>query len=255
LNKDLTDLASAIVLGTEPTSVISTEYKNYSSKIAIEVYRNNYRGNLHDALAGAYPVIMQLVGGDFFRHLARNYIAQFPSRSGNLHQYGGEMAEFLSIFEPAQDLVYLPDVATLEWACHRSYFAEDAELLDITRLAQVPPEQYANLILHVHPSCHLILSRYPVATIWHAHQPGSDKDFHIDLDKGPCNALVIRNNDQVSVNELSSAEAEWMQSILSGNALGIATAGTLERFPDFNLQTALAKLVKQGVLSDFSVSA
>ena len=116
LSDDLSDFARTIVRGEEPSPQIDASYQHYSATIAIEVYRNNYRGNLHDALAGAYPVVEQLVGRDFFRRVTRKFIEQHPSISGNLHHYGAEMAGFVAAFEPAQGLAYLPDVAALEWA-------------------------------------------------------------------------------------------------------------------------------------------
>lgn len=255
LNDDLSDFSRAIVRGEAPSSQIDTSYQNYSVAAAIEVYRNNYRGNLHDTLVGAYPVIEQLVGKDFFRLLTRRFIGQHLSRSGNLHHYGAEMAGFVAAFEPAQELAYLPDVAALEWACHCAYYAEDAATLDIDKLAQVPPEQYLNLILHIHPACHLVRSRYPIAAIWHAHQPGATGDFHIDLDSGSSNALVSRKNDVVLVNELKEADAAWLQNIRAGTQLGEATATTLEHYPDFNLQAALLNLVAQNVFENFTLGA
>jgi len=255
LNDDLSEFARAIVRGEPPSPLITMNYQNYSVAVAIEVYRNNYRGNLHDTLAGAYPVIEQLVGKDFFRLLTRKFIEQHLSRGGNLHHYGAEMASFVAAFEPAQGLPYLPDVAALEWACHCAYFADDADTLDINKLAQIAPEQYADLILHLHPACHLLRSRYPLAAIWHAHQPGANSDFHIDLDSGDCNALISRKDDVVLVKELSAADAAWLQAIQAGTPLGDATVSTQEHYADFDLQAALLNLVAHDVLSDFSLSA
>ncbi|HUW76739.1 MAG TPA: DNA-binding domain-containing protein [Gallionella sp.] len=252
LSKDLSDFAGAIVRGDGLPVQIETAYPHYSISTAIEVYRNNYRGNLHDTLAGAYPVIAQLVGAEFFRYLTRHFIAQHPSRSGNLHRYGAEMGDFVASFKPAGTLPYLPDVAALEWACHRAYFAEDAHTLDIARLAQIPAEHYPDLILRTHPSCHLVRSRYPVVTIWHAHQPGAADDFQIDLDSGASIALVSRRDDVVIVNESSAADAGWLQAIQAGTQLGEATAAALEQHPDFDLQAALLNLVAQGVLTDIN---
>lgn len=252
LNDDLSGLARAIVRGEEPSPRIATSYRHYSAAVAIEVYRNNYRGNLHDTLAGAYPVIEQLVGKEFFRCITRQFIAQHAPRSGNLHHYGEQMAAFVADFLPVKQLVYLSDVAALEWACHRAYFAGDTATLDIARLAEIAPGQYADLILHTHPSCHLVRSGYPVASIWHAHQPGANSDFHIDLDSGFSNALVSRNDNVVKVTELTAADAEWLHGIQDGSTLGEATAATLEHHPDFDLQTVLLNLVAQGVLSDFT---
>jgi hypothetical protein len=254
LRDDLSDFAGAIVHGEDPSPDISANYRHYSAAIALEIYRNNYRGNLHDTLAGAFPVVQQLVGKDFFRVLARQYIERYPSRSGNLHNYGAEMADFVATFEPAQGLTYLPDVAALEWACHRAYFADDAATFDIASLAQIPPEQYPDLILHVHPACHLVRSIYPVAAIWLAHRSATQSDIpRVDLDSGASIALVSRKDYTVGVSELSAADADWLHAIQTGVPLGNATIATLERHPDFDLQAALLNLAKQDVLTDFNL--
>lgn len=255
LNDDLSGLARAIVSGEELSLQLESSYPNYSAAVAVEVYRNNYRGNLHDALAGAYPVMEQLVGKDFFRRMTRKFIEQHPSRSGNLHHYGAEMAGFAAAFEPAQELVYLPDVAALEWACHCAYFADDAGSLDIGKLAQVLPEQYSDLIMQIHPACHVLRSRYPVAAVWQAHQPDAASDFHIDLDSGSCIAMVSRKDDIVLVSELTEADAEWLSGIQAGTTFGAATAATLERYPDFDLQAVLSYLMSRGIFADFNLRA
>jgi len=250
LPEDLSDFARVIVHGDAPSPRIAARYPEYSVDVAVAVYRNNYRGNLHDALAGAYPVVEQLVGKDFFRLITRRFIGLQHSRSGNLHDYGEEMAGFLAAFEPARALPYLPDVAALEWACHRAYFADDAAALDIGKLARTPAEQYPGLILHIHPACRLLRSSFPIAAIWQAHQPGADGDFRIDLDIGSCNALVSRKDDLVLVGELSDAETAWMNRIQSGASLGAATDRALELKTDFDLQSTLLKLLQLGVLTD-----
>lgn len=257
LRDDLRSFTEAIVSDDALPAQINRAYLNYPAATALEVYRNNYRGNLHDALAGAYPVIEQLVGKEFFRSLTRAFIAQHPSCSGNLHHYGKQLPAFIATFTPAQTLAYLPDMATLEWACHCAYFAADATGLDISKLAQTPPEQYSHLILHTHPACHVVRSTYPVAAIWHAHQPGAalfeTGNFHIDLDSGPSIALVIRNEDVVQVGDLVEAEADWLESVREGTKLGAATDATVEKYPHFDLSQSLTNLVSLGVFSDFNL--
>jgi hypothetical protein len=250
LNNDLSHFARTIVCGEAPSSTIDSHYSNYPLATAVEVYRNNYRGNLHDALAGGYPVIKKLVGDDFFRFLAFKFIEQYPSKSANLHHYGAELADFVADFRPAQELAYLSDVAALEWACHVAYFAKDAAPLDLCQLAQIPSEKHPYLIFRVHPAARVIRSSYPINAIWQAHQADADDDFHIDLDSGLCIALVTRKEDRVEVIELSEVEAIWLQLIEAENPLGTATITTLERYPDFDLQTTLLKLVMQNVLID-----
>lgn len=247
LKDELAIFSRAIVSGEAPSSLVNTGYSHYSLEVAINVYRNNYRGNLHDTLAGAYPVIVQLVGEDFFRRITRAYIGQYGSKSGNLHRYGDAMAEFLAEYEAACDLVYLSDVAALEWACHRAYFAEDTATLEIVDLAGVPPERFGELILYVNGS--LLHSNYPVAAIWHAHQ--GECDFQIDLNSGACYALVSRRGDVVEVVELTVAEADFLQQIRSAVPLGLAINLVQEAHPKFDLQAALHKLLTQNVLTHF----
>lgn len=253
LHEDLTGLAVAIVHGKLLPVQTDEMYSNYSADIALDVYRNNYRGNLHDALAGAYPVIKQLVGDEFFRYLSMKFIGQYPSRSANLHHHGAQLADFVTTFAPAKALPYLPDVAALEWACHCAYFVEDANVLDLHELAQISPEAYSDLVLHLHPSCHLLRSGHPIAAIWHAHQPATLRDFNIDLNSGACHALVSRDNDVVTVTELTEANAVWLQHIQTGTALGEATEETTKRYPDFNLLPVLQTLVAQNIFAGFTL--
>ncbi|MFZ2540473.1 MAG: DNA-binding domain-containing protein [Gallionella sp.] len=253
LNDELSDFARSIVRGEELSPQINADYPKYSAAVAIEVYRNNYRGNLHDALVGAYPVIEQLVGRDFFWHLTRKFIEQHTSSSGNLHRYGKQMAAFIVTFAPAQQLVYLSDVARLEWVYHCAYYAPDAAMLDISKLSQLSSDQYPHLILLSHPACHVVRSGYPIASIWQAHQPGAPGDFHIDLDSGLSLVLVIRKDDMVQVRELAEADAEWLSAIQAGITLGNATTLTLERYPDFDLQATLTNMVSLGAFVDFNL--
>jgi len=179
-----------------------------------------------------------------------SFIEQYPSRSANLHHYGAEMDVFVANFSPAQELIYLSDVAKLEWACHVAYFEKDENQFNLNRLSQFSTEQYPHLIFRLHPAVSVVHSLYPVNAIWQAHQPRAESNFHIDLESGPCIALVSRLTDIVQVIELSKAEAEWLQHIQAEKPLGISTETTIENHPDFDLQNTLIKLVAQNVLID-----
>lgn len=250
LHDELAKFSHAIIKGA-PSSLGFVAPPHYSADIGLEVYRNNYRGNLQDALAGAYPVIEQLVGTDFLHMLARDFISQHGSCSANLFDYGAELGDFLESYSPANSLAYLPDIARLEWACHRAYFATDAEPLDLARLSQVAPSDHANLLLHVHPACRILASAFPIVAIWQAHQTGGG--FEIDWAGGGEIALVSRRDDVVTVRELNEDEAHWLEAVRHGQRLGVATAATLNRFPLFDLQDTLLLFVSLGMLTDFTL--
>lgn len=227
---------------------------HYANERGVEVYRNNYRGNLHDTLASAYPVIRQLVGEAFFRLLAKRYIEQVPSRSGNLHHYGSGMARFLEHFENARHLAYLPDMARLEWAYHRAYFADDVPAFDLARLARISPESYAELRWQLHPGCELLASAFPIAAIWHAHQVGASGNFSIDLNSGGEYLLVYRNRLSLEIALIAPDVHHWLAQLQQGMTMGAATDATLSEFPEFDLATALRHWLAQGVLVDFDLA-
>lgn len=226
---------------------------NYPVNTALEIYRNNYRGNLQGALKLAYPVTSQLVGDDFFRMMAIRYIESHPSRSGNLHDYGAELSAFLESFPNAPS--YLPDIAKLEWACHLAYFASDVDALNITALAGIAQENQGCLHFLLNPACRIVRSFFPIVDIWLAHQPGMPEDFRIDLDIGPQVALVNRRNGVVLVEALSVPESEWLTGIQSGSTLWDVAATVLENHPEFDLEAHLVNWIEQEILVDFDLEA
>jgi hypothetical protein len=216
--------------------------QHYSAQVGLEVYRNNYRGALQDALQAAYPVLEKLVGADYFRQLARDYIAQHTPTLANLFAYGAHFADWLQARSP---LIYLPDVARLEWACHLAYYAPDAPHLTAQALADIRPEQYPHLRFLPHPACQIISSPYPIADIWLAHQ--QEQDFSLDLTQGAQNALVWRQAGMVQVSALQEDCALWLQLLIQQQSLNDATSDTLHQYPEFNLATTLHQLMQQGV--------
>src|SRR4051812_1202370 len=105
----------------------------------VAIYRNNTLANAARALEAAYPVVAKMVGMQFFAGLTRQYSLRFPSKSGDLNEYGEAFAEFLAGFAPTTELPYLAEVARLEWQVHRAHYAADAIAFDAARLTAIAP--------------------------------------------------------------------------------------------------------------------
>src|SRR5262249_12480482 len=54
----------------------------------LAIYRNNLHEGFINALALEFPVVQRLVGDDYFRQLAREFLHAHPSRAGDLHPIG-----------------------------------------------------------------------------------------------------------------------------------------------------------------------
>src|SRR5262245_42691844 len=73
-----------------PVSVRGPARRSADRRFA--VYRNNRSAGLIAALAARFPVVQRLVGDEFFREMARQYIAHDPPRSPILMEYGETFA-------------------------------------------------------------------------------------------------------------------------------------------------------------------
>lgn len=219
-----------------------------SGAARFDAYRANRLGNLCSALEGAYPTVRQLVGEAFFGGLARQYARDHDAGSGNLHDYGESFADFLADFDPARALPYLPDVARLDWAAHRAYYAPDLAPLDPARLATIPPERLGDVRFVPHPAFALIASPYPLAEIWRVHQPDYVGEGQVDLGTGSGTVRVTRVGPAVTVTALSAAEsAFWAAANLCFSCM---LEAALEADPAFHPDAPLMTALSEGWLTD-----
>lgn len=187
---------------------------------ALALYRRNVLAGLHDALAAAFPVVRRLVGEAFFREAAERFARAHPSRSGDLHEFGGAFPGFLRAYPHAAALAYLGDVASLEWALHEAGLARDEALLAPAALAAVPPERAGELRLRLHAAVRLVRSDHPVQAIWEANQPSRDGTLsrppHAEA------VLIARPRDEVQLHGLAPGEWRFAQAVRRGASLAEA---------------------------------
>ncbi len=213
------------------------------TSIRLGIYRNNVLSNYRNALRDTYPVILRLVGDEFFNAAARVFAIQSFSRSGDLHDYGEEFGSFLAAFPPAQDLPYLADVARLEWAAHRVFHAADAAPLDLSQLAEIGEERLSALRFTLSPAARLTDSVYPIARIWQVSQPGYMGDDTVSLEEGAQRVLVIRRDYAIELKPLSVGEHAMLLSLEAGHSLGYAVDEALAADTDFDVQKFMIEFV------------
>ncbi len=220
----------------------------------LSIHRNNTAILLGETLAAHYPAVCGLVGEDCFTALARAYLALHPPTAGHLMAYGTEFPGFLDAHALAATLPYLADVARLDWATHDAYHAADAAPCDPAALAAVPPDRLAGLRLEPLPSVRLLRSGYPVAAIRAMSLPDAPPDAPgVDLDRGGDCLLVTRPAAEVLI--LTLAPGDWIlaRELAAGVPLGEAATLAEVSDGDFDLGTALARLLGTGVFAGWSV--
>lgn len=163
-----------------------------------------HAGHLSErALAAAFPTVQQLLGEESFALLARDFWRQQPPQQGDLATWGAGLPAFIAQVPTLAEEAYLPDTARLEWALHRLQAAADAPAPaadglppGLPRLATHEP---AGLWLQLPPGSELLVSRWPVFSLWQAHRAGAEGEE----DAGP--AESARAADSVSATAAFAA--------------------------------------------------
>lgn len=209
------------------------------------IYRNNVTVSLVDALASRFPVTQALVGEPFFRAAATRFVRAHPPRSPLLMRYGDDWPAWLERFAPAASVPYLADVARLEAARSRAFHAADAAPLGVAPFAGLAPETIGAVRITLHPSLELVVSRWPVVSIWRAHQPGGPPFAEIALNRAE-EAAIVRPEQSVEVHRLAAGGAAFLQGLADGRTIGEA-AEDAGRVDGFDLAACLALLIGGGL--------
>ncbi|WP_330083610.1 DNA-binding domain-containing protein [Methylocystis iwaonis] len=213
------------------------------------VYRNNVFSSLIHALEAQFPVCRRLVGDDFFRGMAQEYIRRSPPASPVLSEYGVSFPDFVAAFDPALELPYLPDVARLEFDIARCGDAEDATPISNEDLRALSGEQIARSRLHLHPSLFLRSSSYPIVSIWLTNSFDAEVEI---LDASVAeDALIIRPYRNVEVHRLPAGGFHFMRALAEGHTLASAAPVAQAREPRFDLAACAGLLISSGAIVAF----
>jgi hypothetical protein len=188
----------------------------------LAVYRNNASWQFRNALSLSFPVLLRRVGEEYFRQLAVQYRASFPSRSGDLHWVGRDFADFLAAHLAGSEYAWLADLARLEWAREMAAVSAVHPPLGAETLAEFTPDDFEHLVFSLQPSLHLGISPFPVVSIWIANQ--GDIAAPVDQSTGEEAYMVLSRDDHVMVSKLTSARFSFLAALADGAPLGEAMA-------------------------------
>lgn len=177
------------------SNIIDCQHANASDRIMI--YRHSITGMQQHVLAIIYPVCKEVLGEACFDTLARDYAWDNLSNCSDLNHYGSCFPQFLqrsmSRHKVLAEIIYLNDLAMLEWAWHQAHYTQDdpqydsKQLSDIlqTEESPVPAVSYSLSVIH---------SRWPVLDIWIQHQKNTEKT-KVDLHSKDRYMLVYRSDE------------------------------------------------------------
>lgn len=224
-----------IALGALGKSLIPPE-------LTWQIYRNNYLEGHVAALEDTFSTVRTIVGKEFFRVLAKQFVGNADSSSGDLNEYGRDFPAFLAGSQSNETLPYLADIARLDWTwlelLRAPYQAGDW----LAHLLALSPAAWSEATAR--PAGIVIASPYPVYSIFKLSAEGGQT---VSLDLGG-QAVLISRTAHVEVTLLNDAAAAFVASWFNGSTLGLAMEAGLLVDKQFDVASLLPQLAAAGAI-------
>lgn len=242
----------SVILGRTETLPGKMDATHGTPLRSVALYRRLIRNNFFQTLKITYPVLHRLVGDTYFQILTRGYLRTHPSTSGDLFPYGRFVPGFLEELAISSPL---PEIATLEWACHEISHAPNPAPLAGESFHEIMSADPARLTLRFHPASRLLFFSCPVYRLWHALRPDASTHEAIDLPlpAESSGVLVARPLQKVQVIPLKMAHFLLLEALYAGQSLALAYEEMTASGHTVDLANFLADLRNRRILVGFSI--
>lgn len=215
----------------------------FSSHELLQIYRNNFVIGVTEALAVTYRHTLALVGDAFFNTAARQYILQQPPQENNIINYGDGFSDYLHTLTQLQSMPYIAEMAGFEWLLEQtSNLQIEEKRLDITQLAVIPEQKFAEIIFQMPLQLNLFASKQD---IWQLYQMLINNSVQeTDLAHSCYIALKKQADFSVELIKLNKDEFSLLQQISQQRSLGEITQDHLQQF--------LPSLMQKGLINGFT---
>jgi hypothetical protein len=144
-----------------------------TSEMSQSIHRSSYKNNLKAALSVTYKNVLTLVGERYFSQLVFQFIKFYPSRTGDLNDYGADFPTFLEEHLPhlpaGRSLPYLADVARLDWAIERAQLAKNSRSDALKELLTLSDQSLGAVTMNLNSGFSIVSSEYPLRAMCSLH--------------------------------------------------------------------------------------
>jgi hypothetical protein len=207
-----------------------------------DVPANHNDANAIHVLATSFPVIRRMVGEQSFRLMAQRFIMSNPPRFPIALSYGESFPSFLRTQCRVASIEYVADIAELEVARRKAQQAADARPINasVSRAWQAEHPNGVRVILH--PSLHVVASRFPIVTIWENNRRGNENCM-IERWR-PEASMVARPFREVKIRLLPPGGHTFIGALARGQAVAMAARAAMEAAPEFDPAASLTILAE-----------
>lgn len=220
----------------------------------LDIYAEAYFARIVDALAADFELSRKLLGERDFRRLIADYLMEHPSRVPCIGDVGAALPEFAKSHALAAAYPWLSDLAALERALIKAFYADDRPLLDPERLKLIPESSWESARIELDASVTLLTCDWPVAAWWQRRDSLADDSEFVRL-LSTQTVLVFRENHVPMAIELTTAQTVLLQAFAAGHSFEAAMElfsreAASETGAEAALQSWFAAWVARGVIRE-----
>ena len=228
---------------------LRSDRQAYRGVPACGVSANHNDATAIHVLATRFPIIRRMVGEQSFRVMAQRFIMCEPPRFPIALSYSESFPSFLRSQTHLTSMQYVSDIAELEVARYKAQHAADARPIDAKRSLAWQAEHADSVCVVLHPSVHLVASRFPIVTICQNNR-NINGNFAFQRWQ-PEAALVTRPFREVEIRLLPPGGHTFIGALARGQTVARAARTAMDATSEFDPGKSLTILAEANAVIGF----
>lgn len=245
------EFSASLITSSEKSFAWISSHTHLTPEVQIGIYRNSILGRVIKVLSATFPVCLALVGESCFRMISKTLIESLPTHFPEIDFFAKQFPLFVKDLKVVQDLVYLSDVAQLEWTYHRLHYHFATTTLDLEALSQVEESKYGGLRFELSQNCTLLDSCYPILRIWEVNQLHFQGSQIVHLDEGGCELLIYRTQEEVKIERLTAEMFSMLDLFQQKKSFEWICDKMATDYPNVDISLLFKQAILQGWIAGF----
>ena len=213
---------------------------NLTAGEGFAVYRDAFFLRMREFLEEDFSLCFSFWSEPERKAIIYAYIKKNPSSYSSGVEFGRDFPAFLGERKLSPEKSFLPDLAKLEWALVRAFYADKSEHQDFSGLETAIAEDWLEARFYFDPALQLFESDWPITEIYETAQAPTKKV--------PQKFIVYREEGEAVYRECSAEEFLFLAALHSGLTVGeVLRHHNLQKINSENFSTWISSGLLQGI--------